>query len=137
MRSLFNLRKEEKIFDDFGCSVVDIINHPGRLYLTENFLFFNSTLIGFSTKLTIPFNDKTELKKSSKNTIQVNVKGQKKDKYQFTSFNDTLISYKRIKNICRAYIEKITPSNKDNKSNVNIILSDSEEEEEDDDILIK
>ena len=71
VRNLFNLPKEEKIYDDFGCSVVDKINHPGRLYLTENFLCFNSTIIGFSTKLTIPFNDITELKKSSKNTIQV------------------------------------------------------------------
>ena len=134
VRNLFNLPKEEKIYDDFGCSVVDTINHPGRLYLTENFLCFNSTIIGFSTKLTIPFNDITELKKSSKNTIQVNVKGQKKDKYQFTSFKDTLITYKRIKNMCRAYIEKVSPSNKENK--VNIILSDSEEDDDEDDILI-
>ena len=111
VRSLLIYLKK-KIFDDFGCSVVDIINHLGKLSLTENFLCFNSLLIGFSTKLTILFNDITRLKKSSKNIIQVNVKGQKKiNKYQFTSFNDTLILYNRIKNICRVYIEKITPSN--------------------------
>ena len=56
MRSLFNLPKEEKIFDNFGSSVV-IYNKSsiGRLYLKENFLCYNSILIGFSTKLTIPF----------------------------------------------------------------------------------
>ena len=136
VRTLFNLPKEEKIYDDFGCSVVDTINHKGRLYLTENFICFNSSLIGFSTKLIIPFNDIIELKKSSKNTIQVNVKNQKKDKYQFTSFKETIIAYKRIKMMCRAYIDKITPTpgkNDENKNKINIILSDSEEEDEDDD----
>ena len=136
VRTLFSLPKEEKIYDDFGCSVVDTINHIGRLYLTENFICFNSSLIGFSKKIIIPFNDIIELKKSSKNTIQVNVKNQKKDKYQFTSFNETLIAYKRIKMMCRAYIDKITPTpgkNDENKNKINIILSDSEEEDEEDD----
>ncbi len=139
VRALFNLPKEEKIFDDFGCSVVDTINHIGRLYLTENFICFNSSLIGFSKKLIIPFNDIIELKKSSKSTIQVNVKNQKKDKYQFTSFNEIIIAYKRIKMMCRAYIDKITPipgKNDENQNKINIILSDSEEEDEEDDELI-
>ena len=38
VRSLLIYLKK-KIFDDFGCSVVDIINHLVKLYLTENFLF--------------------------------------------------------------------------------------------------
>ena len=105
VRALFNLPKEEKIFDDFGCSVVDTINHIGRLYLTENFICFNSSLIGFSKKLIIPFNDIIELKKSSKSTIQVNVKNQKKDKYQFTSFNEIIIAYPDRKGVKEVNIE--------------------------------
>ena len=60
------------------------------------------------------------------------LKIKKKNEYQFISLNETIIAYKRIKMMSRAYINKITLTPwKNEKNKTNIILSDSEKEDDD------
>ena len=122
VRNLFNLNKNEKIFDDFGCSLVEKINLIGRIYLTENNICFDSNVFT-QIKLKFPINEILELKKN-KNTIEFKVKKQKKDIYKFTSFNNFKISYQRIKSICKNFLIK------NKKKNFNILLSEDEEDDE-------
>lgn len=63
IRQLFNLSKSENIYDDFSCSYGSF---PGRIYLSQNFLCFYSTLLGKTTKLIIRFDHITNLHKSNK-----------------------------------------------------------------------
>ena len=132
IRNLFNLKKEEKIVDDFGCSLSETIPIPGRLYLTENYICFGSNLFGFNRKYSIGFNEIIELKLNKAN-IEIELKKNKKNKFYFTSFKDIQMVYKRIKSICRSYNETITISvakkGKDEASP--IILSDSEDSDND------
>ena len=128
VRNMFNLNKDEKIYDDFGCNLLlDKIKYHGRIYLTENFLCFSSNT--FKSNLILPYHDVIELNKSKKNFIILKVKNQPYDKYEFNSFNQFDIFYKRIKNICKAYVLKLS---KNSNEKINIILSDSESEDDND-----
>jgi len=122
VRNLFNLNKNEKIFDDFGCSLVEKINSPGRIYLTENNICFDSNVFS-QIKLKFPMNEIVELKKN-KQTIEFKVTKQKKNIYKFTSFKNFKISYQRIKSICKNFLVK------NKKKNFNILLSEDEEDDE-------
>ena len=107
IRQIFSLNNEEKILDDFGCSIVETINIPGRLYLTEHYICFNSNLFGLNRKYSIPFLDIIELK-IKKSNIEIDTKNLLKKKFAFTSFTDIQIVYKRLKSMCRSYNENIS-----------------------------
>lgn len=141
VRKLFNLPSDEKIFDDFGCSIIDGISYHGRIYLTENYICFDSNILGFKSKCVINFQEIKEIKRGSTNTIDIILLNpdKKKAKYTFGSFTNPNMAYKRIKMICKAYLSKINQNNLDkSSSNINlnesksfsIILSDSEKTEE-------
>lgn len=138
VRSLFNLPSTERIYDDFGCAIAEYILYHGRLFLTENYICFNSSILN-DYKCIIPFKEIKEVKhtQSQINLITTNMK---KPKVTFTSFTNISIAYKRIKMICRAYLKKISMS-LDRKSilinsiaDISIILSDSENQSSDTEI---
>ena len=138
VRNLFNLSREEKILDDFGCSLSEKIPIPGRLYLTEHYICFGSNLFGFNRKYSIAFNEINELI-LKKNIIEIKSKNNKKNKFSFTSFNNIQIVYKRIKSMCRSYNETISTisSESKGKEEINpILLSDSENSDDEDDDII-
>ena len=129
IRQIFSLNNEEKILDDFGCSIVETINIPGRLYLTEHYICFNSNLFGLNRKYSIPFLDIIELK-IKKSNIEIDTKNLLKKKFAFTSFTDIQIVYKRLKSMCRSYNENISITT-DSQNEVNpILLSDSEDSDD-------
>lgn len=119
VRNLFNLNKDEKILDDFGCSVLETLPILGRLYLTENYICFNSNIFGFSRKYVLAFNEITKLNKKNKGMIEIETNTPKK--YTFNNFNDFPIVYKRIKSLFNSFND----NNKD-KNTTHIILSDSD-----------
>ena len=132
VRDLFSLKKEEKILDDFGCSLAETIPIPGRLYLTEHYICFGSNLFGFNKKYSIAFNEITELK-LKKSNIEIESKNNLKKKYSFTSFNDIQIVYKRIKSMCRSYNENNSTygsETKDKEEITPITLTDSEDSDD-------
>ena len=112
VRLLFALPREEKIFDDFGCSLVDGLSYHGRIYITENYICFNSNILGIKTKSVIPFAEITKIKKTN-NTIEILTNNSKKPKQTFSSFTNTDITYKRIKMVCRNYLGKVNKKDKD------------------------
>lgn len=132
VRILFNLRKEEKILDDFGCSLVDSIPLKGRLYLTEFHICFDSNLFVFNKKCIIPFCEVSKFTKTKK-SIEIYIKNEQK-KYVFNSFSNLLVVYKRIKMLFRSFNDnltnKISGKNQDKNGTckIPIILSDSEED---------
>ena len=140
VRNLFNLKREEKILDDFGCSLSEKLPIPGRLYLTEHYICFDSNIFVFNRKYSIGFNELISLKKKKSN-IEVKTKSCKKNKFIFSSFADINIVYKRIKSMCRSYNETFPSDNSETKGKevINpILLSDSEDSDDDDnDYIIK
>ena len=138
VRNLFNLNKEEKILDDFGCSITETIPIPGRLYLTEHYICFGSNLFGFNKKYSIAFNEIIELRLKKAN-IEIESKINSKKKFSFTSFTDIQIVYKRIKSMCRSYNENISTSISDSKNKdeiIPILLSDSEDSDDESEEII-
>ena len=136
VRNLFNLNKEEKILDDFGCSLSEKIPTPGRLYLTEHFICFGSNLFGFNRKYSIAFNEITVLR-LKKSNIEIETKINKKNKFSFTSFTDIKIVYKRIKSMCRSHNDNLSTScfeQKTKEAIIPIILSDSEDSDDEEEI---
>lgn len=136
IRNLFNLKKEEKILDDFGCSLSETIPIPGRLYLTENYICFGSNLFGFNRKYSIAFNEIIELR-LKKSSIEIELKKNKKNKFYFSSFTDIQMVYRRIKSMCRSYNETLSTNiqKKGKEETAQIILSDSEDSDEEDVIV--
>jgi hypothetical protein len=51
VRNLFSLNSNERVYDDFGCAFSDVILYHGRLFLTENFICFNSNILGLKQKV--------------------------------------------------------------------------------------
>lgn len=121
VRGLFNLSNEEKIYDDFGCAYSDVILYHGRLFLTENFICFNSNILGLKNKYIIPLKDVKDIKKRKtlgifNNSIEIkayNASKKQDSTYVFTSFASRNIAYKRIKMVWKAYarMNKILISN--------------------------
>ena len=137
VRNLFSLNKEEKILDDFGCSLLEKIPTPGRLYLTEHYICFGSNLFGFNRKYSIAFNEITVLR-LKKSNIEIETKNNKKNKFSFTSFTDIKIVYRRIKSMCRSYNDNLSTSCFEKKTKeeiIPIILSDSEDSDDEEEII--
>ena len=138
VRNLFGLNKEEKILDDFGCSLSEKIPIPGRLYLTEHYICFGSNIFGFNRKYSLSYNEIT-IMKLKKSNIEIETKNNKRNKFSFTSFTDIKIVYKRIKSMCRSYNESISSSclkQKTKEEIIPIILSDSEDSDEESEEII-
>ena len=132
VRNLFNLNKDEKILDDFGCCVVETLPILGRLYLTENFICFNSNIFGFNRKYVIAFNEILELSKKKQTIIEITTKSQKK--FSFNGFNDFSMVYKRIKMLFNSFNDNQTSGT---QNSTPILLSDSENSDESDEEINK
>ena len=137
VRNLFGLSKEEKVLDDFGCSLSETISIKGRLYLTENYICFSSNLFGFNRKYCIAFNEIIELR-LKKTNIEIDSKNPTKKNYSFSSFNNVQIVYKRIKSMCSSYNDNLTTNLSESKKNevIPILLSDSEDSDEESDEIV-
>ncbi|KAM9934583.1 hypothetical protein OXX80_005827, partial [Metschnikowia pulcherrima] len=51
----------DRLLDDFACAISREILLQGRVYITEQFLCFNSNLLGWVTSLTIPYSEITRI----------------------------------------------------------------------------
>lgn len=63
VRTLFGLPPEENVLDDFSCAWQREIKLHGRLFCTDRSLCFYAELLGYSTKLVIPFKEVLLLRK--------------------------------------------------------------------------
>jgi len=82
------LPQEERLIADFSCALVRDILVQGRLYLTENYCCFHSTILRWETSAIIPYVDITHISKERTvkiipNAISVHCN---QNKYIFTSF---------------------------------------------------
>ncbi|CDW85958.1 UNKNOWN [Stylonychia lemnae] len=127
LRELFSLPKKEVIFDDFGCSYNSGILHTGRMYLTENYICFYSSIMGITKRVIVPLNDVTQVSKAKSlgmiKAIKIYTQAQagKKSSYKFQSFSDCNKTYKIIQKLW----SNVSPYAQQNK--------DVSEEEDDDD----
>ena len=118
IRQLFNLPKSENIFDDFACSYNSF---PGRVYLSQSYLCFYSTMLGKTTKLILSYDQITKVYKSNNKfskSIKVHKQAQRakqtakndqakkepeeKDKeeiYRFYSFKERDFTFKYIRRL--------------------------------------
>lgn len=117
IRQLFNLAKSENIFDDFACSYNSF---PGRVYLSQSYLCFYSTMLGKTTKLILSYDQITKVYKSNNKfskSIKVHRQAQKaktvkndqakkepeeKEKeeiYRFYSFKERDFTFKYVRRL--------------------------------------
>lgn len=97
---MFSLPKKEVIFDDFGCAYNSGILHHGRMYLTENYICFYSSIMGINKKVIVPLNDVTKVTKAKSlgllKAIKIYTSTGRKSSYKFQSFSDCNKTYKII-----------------------------------------
>lgn len=98
VRELFDLKPTEQIFDDFSCKEGALSS--GRMYITENYLCFFRSMIGFSKKIKIMWTDITsiEVKSSSIRIIATT----EKEPISFQGFSDFQTSSKYIQKLWQA-----------------------------------
>ncbi|ODV94182.1 hypothetical protein PACTADRAFT_34991 [Pachysolen tannophilus NRRL Y-2460] len=56
---------EDRLLDDFSCALSREFLIQGRLYVSENYLCFNSNILGWITNLVVSFKDITHLEKKA------------------------------------------------------------------------
>jgi len=110
------------VYDDFGCALRRRMLYQGRLYLTENYCCFYSSLVGMSEKLVIPLADVTKLRKSKmlgmiSNSILLEQGGKQ---HIFTNFTNRDLTF----NFLHKLWSKVSPHAEQGDP------SDSEEEED-------
>lgn len=126
---IFNLPPNEKIFDDFGCSFSDKIMYPGRMFITENYICFNSSIIGLSQNIKLKIKEIIDIsinKYLMKTWIEISTteKVNNSEKLSFTSFNNAELVLKKILKIKKHLDKRLGKLN--NKG-----LSSSEESDDD------
>lgn len=107
---LFNLKENEKILDDFGCALSDTILFHGRMFLTENYICFNSNLFAIEKKFKLKSKNIKSINKKknilSDNSIEIvhyytENRGRKERSSVFTSFSNRDGAYSRICDIVK------------------------------------
>lgn len=95
---IFSLDKDEKIFDDFDCFIVETFPILGKLYLAENHILFYSNIIFLKRIISIPINDFTKINLNDKN-IEIHSKTEEnlEKNYKFCSNDDIKNIYEKIK----------------------------------------
>ena len=120
---LFGLNKDEKILNEFNSFLVETVPILGNLYITDHYICFYSNLLFFNRNITIPLNEITKL-----SLIKTNIEIKTKNKsYLFSSKEDIVIIYEKIKSICHIY--NINNSFKNDLIPIKIIDSDKQTEE--------
>lgn len=97
VRDIFNLSRKERIFDDFSWAVKHKILLHGRIYLTENYIWFYSNVLGIKHKIILELKKIKEIKK--KNTLgllpnALMITTDDDQSYKFSSFSNRNIAYK-------------------------------------------
>ena len=77
VRELFGLNDKEDIFCDFSCKEGSL--KSGRLYLTTNFTCFFSSVMGFNTKIVIPWFEIVKLVKQGQTSIKITTEAKEPD----------------------------------------------------------
>lgn len=106
------LPQEERLIADFSCALVRDILVQGRLYLTENYCCFHSTILRWETSAIIPYVDITNISKERTvkiipNAISVHCN---QNKYIFTSFtarDRALLIFKELWRLALSNREKM------------------------------
>ena len=116
VREIFNLPKNENVYDDFSCSYGSF---PGRIYLSTNYLCFFSTLLGKVTKIIINFENVSKLYKSNNKfskSIKVHrvLEADGEQIYKFYGFSDRDITFKYVHRLW----SNASPYAKDDESEV-------------------
>ena len=98
VRELFGLSDKEDIYCDFSCK--EGLAKTGRLYLTTNYTCFFSSVMGFSTKIILPWFEITKLTKHGSSGIKYHseiIESNGKNKaVVFTGFSERDTSFKYI-----------------------------------------
>ena len=121
LKALFQLPADEEIFDDFMCK--EGRAGKGRLYLTSRHLCFFSSLLGYTKKLVISWENITLLEKEKKEGVRIH-RSNGEQAVLFTGFQSRDTSLKFIKRLwanCSSHAAGIEESDEDD---------DEEEDEE-------
>ncbi|KAG0671321.1 hypothetical protein C6P45_000775 [Maudiozyma exigua] len=60
-----SIPKEDRLIDDFSCALSREFLYQGRIYITETHVGFNSNILGWTSKVIVPFKDITYMEKTS------------------------------------------------------------------------
>eukprot|EP00029_Vermamoeba_vermiformis_P002685 TRINITY_DN1305_c0_g1_i1.p2 TRINITY_DN1305_c0_g1~~TRINITY_DN1305_c0_g1_i1.p2 ORF type:complete len:1388 (+),score=391.80 TRINITY_DN1305_c0_g1_i1:4484-8647(+) len=61
----FQLPESEVLIESYSCSLVRMISHSGRMYVSQNYVCFYSNIFGVKNIVVIPFRDVIQIKKQN------------------------------------------------------------------------
>lgn len=96
------LPKSERLLDDFSCSLSREFLYQGRLYVSQKYLSFSSNILGWISKIQVPFREITYMEKTSAVGLFPNaiaVETAETDKTQFNGFASRDATFEMIKDI--------------------------------------
>ncbi|XP_075456658.1 GRAM domain-containing protein 2B isoform X2 [Ascaphus truei] len=109
--------KEEPINESFTCALQKEILYQGKLYISENWICFHSKVFGKDTKIVIPVQAVTVIKKTKTALLVPNalVIATVTDRFIFVSLLSRDTTFKLLQSFCR-HLENTTPGNSPNPS---------------------
>lgn len=130
IREIFGLSRKERIFDDFSCAYKNKILVHGRIYLTENYIWFYSNVLGIKQRVIIELKKIKEIKK--KNTLglipnALAITAEDGATYKFLSFSQRNTAYKSFVAIWK----NVSKYGKDFQDDEETVRDDESESEHD------
>jgi hypothetical protein len=130
----FNLPPTEPLINDFSAALLKHILIHGRLYVSQNYICFESKIFGIKTMEVIPFKDVSVLTKKSKKLnitrgIEISTSSQT---YYFASFVSRVRAFALLTKIWREHVPKTDQQPDEDDDD-----DDDEEDYESDDSALK
>ncbi|CAL8348315.1 unnamed protein product, partial [Lota lota] len=100
--------KEELLRQSYTCALQKDILYQGRLFVSDNWICFQSKVFGKDTKIAIPVVSVTQIKKTKTAILVPNALGisTSRDRYMFVSFLSRDNTYKFLMSVCLHLEEK-------------------------------
>ncbi|XP_053557597.1 GRAM domain-containing protein 2B isoform X2 [Bombina bombina] len=111
--------KDEQLKESFTCALQKDLLYQGKLYISENWIGFNSKVFGKDTRLLIPVLAVTLIKKAKTAILVPNALliATVTDRYIFVSLLSRDTTYKLLKSVC-SHLDNASNNNSPNPSSV-------------------
>lgn len=101
-RKMFGLPESETLIDDWSCAILKGILLQGRLYVSENFVCFYSSIFSHRTQIVLPVTEISAVSRATILMIPNSIKIFAQREYFFASFIFREETYATLKRVCRA-----------------------------------
>ncbi|XP_061879629.1 GRAM domain-containing protein 2B-like [Entelurus aequoreus] len=102
--------EEDEVTHTFVCTLQKEVLYYGRLYVSENYVCFHSSVLLRETKVVIPLSSLQEVKKHSHTLSSLSIQTSDGEKYFFVSLRNREMCYSLLQRLCAHQQEASTGS---------------------------